>query len=164
MVKTRDWFKKSELVDELQNFKLNETISFSDIIRIWKEVDLEYKTFAISNQIKRVYIIPYVVMFYTDKSIVINPFMDMFEKLKELIREHQGSKRFEEFSPRLIVNSSMVFIDIFPNSQLRHNTHLYSMDKEVVNLDEVSIEELAEHQELEIRKVKRDQFTLSKRL
>ncbi len=146
-------YSKELLIENLKDFRFNESISFSDIIQIWKNIDTNYKSFSITAQLKRIYIVPYMVLFYTNDTIIVNPFIEMFEELKRLVKERRPNKKFEDFSPRLIINKNLILMDLFPTSMLRYKHHFYVLSQENVLLDDKSLEELGKHQELELRKL-----------
>ena len=81
--------------------------------------------------------------------------MDFYDKLKYLVESSNPNREFKDTSPRLLIQGNMVLMDVFPTNKLRYNTHFYVLNPNNIILDENSLEELDEFQELELKQMTR---------
>lgn len=147
-----------KLKEFLTPYQFAGKITAVNAIECIETVDKEFANFAITNQTRRLIICPYTLIFLTNPTIVINPFIILFENLKKIVGAAQNMDRF---SPRMVVKDNNIVIDLMPSPSSRSKYHLYTMSKKDLIFDNRSFENLAYYDEIEIKFISGNDFRLT---
>lgn len=140
----------NQIASLLEPFNFGKNINMANVFHLLTQVDTKYRNFSIHMQCKRILILPYTMIFFVNGTVVLKPFNDLHELLIKLVMGTYKDGTFDEYSPRIVMNSRFVVIDVHPNNSLRYKHKLYTMTKNELIINDSSIEELDYFQEIEI--------------
>lgn len=139
----------AHITTALKKFKFAGTTANADVpMKLVESVDLRYENYAILKQIKRMLILPYLIIFSTNGTIILRPFVEVFELLKIHLAER--IREFDVENCRIVINDRMIILDFFPTAKIRRIAKLYSMHPNEILLNNENIEELNYFEEVEV--------------
>lgn len=150
---------KQELQEQLSKYRFNEVYSMKEIFQMIFKVDEGFNSFAMLKQSKRVYILPYMVVFYTNNAVILNAFYKFFNLLKTAIFGTFDKLKYSD-SPRIVIQGNMIIVDVYPTGKLRASYHLYVIKPDTIIIDTKHVEELDTWQEAEIITEEDNKFSL----
>jgi calcineurin-like phosphoesterase len=147
------------LQEQLSNYRFNEVYNMKEIFQMIFKIDEDFDSFAMLKQSKRVYILPYLVIFYTNDTVILNAFYKFFNLLKTAIFGTFDKLKYSD-SPRIVVHGNMVIVDVYPTGKLRASYHLYVINATTIIIDTKNVEELDTWQEAEVIPEENNKFSL----
>jgi hypothetical protein len=142
----------SKLVEGTKNFKFsptNNSVTVAEVLSMIAKIDMRYRNYAMFNQVSRILFMPYIIVFRANETIILQPFIEIFEALKEYLFSNTTS--FDSSVCRFIIHDRLIIIDVNPRADIRTNLGLYSITKKTFSFNEDNIAKLDYFQEVEIK-------------